>query len=109
MSKEDLLARARADYKDNDPIENEVLKRGSNIALIVAVILCFVFFILKLLLTKQADLSLWALVSAADGAEMIYRGRKLDIKKSFIGGIICCSLALVASLLYIGIMIVGRS
>lgn len=109
MSKDDLLARARVDYKDNDPMENEVSKKAFCIGVFVAVILCITFFFLKLLLTKQADLGLWALVFASSGAEMIYRGRKLEIRKSFIGGIICCTLAFAASLLYIIMIIVGRS
>lgn len=40
MSKDDLLARARADYKDNDPMENEVSKKAFCIGVFVAVILC---------------------------------------------------------------------
>lgn len=107
MTKEEVLARGRADNKDNDPIEVDVSRKSIAVGIMVGVIICMVVFLLKLLLTKQLDLGLWSLVFASSGAEMIYRGKNLGIKKNFIGGIVCSVLAAIACFIYICMMIAG--
>lgn len=108
MTKEEILSRGRADYKDNDPIENEVSKKAILVSAIVGWIVCGVLFLLKMLITKQVDLGLWSLIFASSGAEMIYRGKKLGIKKTFMVGIVFVILASIVCFGYICLMICGE-
>ena len=107
MTKEEILAKAREDNKDNDPIEIVVSRKAIAVGTAVGVILCMAMFIIKLLITKQIDLGLWALVFASSGAEKIYRGKKLALRKTLICGIICTVLAGIACFIYIALMVTG--
>ena len=107
MTKEEILAKGRADNKDNDPIEIAVSRRSIMFGTFVGIILCMALFFINWLTTKQVDFGLWALVFASSGAEMIFRGKKLSQKKPLIGGIVCVSLASIACLVYVILLIAG--
>lgn len=107
MTREEILAKAREDNKDNDPIEIVVSRKAIAVGTAVGVILCIALFIIKLLIIKQIDLGLWALVFASSGIEMIYRGKKLELRKTLIGGIVCTVLAGIACFIYIALMVTG--
>lgn len=107
MTREEILAKAREDNKDNDPIEIVVSRKAIAVGTAVGVILCMSLFIIKLLIIKQIDLGLWALVFASSGAEMIYRGKKLALRKTLIGGVVCIVLAGFACFIYIALMVMG--
>lgn len=107
MTREEILAKAREDNKDNDPIEIVVSRKAIAVGTAVGIILCMALFIIKLLITKQIDLGLWALVFASSGAEMIYRGKKLELQKTLIGGIVCTVLAGIACFIYIALTVTG--
>lgn len=105
MTKEEILKKGRADNKDNDPIETDVSRKSILFGTFVGIILCMALFFVKLLTTNEIDLGLWALVFASSGAEMIFRGRKLEQKKPLVGGIACVTLAVIACLVYIILLI----
>lgn len=56
MTKEEILAKGRADNKDNDPIEIAVSRRSIMFGTFVGIILCMALFFIKWLTTKQVDL-----------------------------------------------------
>lgn len=107
MNREEILAKGRADNKNNDPIEIEVSRRAVLVGTVTGVSLCMILFFAKLLIIKQVDLGLWSLIFASTGAEMMYQGKKLGKKKTFFVGIVCSVLAAVACFICIYMMISG--
>lgn len=107
MNREEILAKGRADNKNNDPIEIEVSRRAVLVGIMTGVSLCMVLFFAEFLIINQVDLGLWSLIFASTGAEMIYQGKKLRKKKTFVGGIVCSVLAAVACFISICMMIAG--
>lgn len=56
MTKEEILAKGRADNKDNDPIEIAVSRRSIMFGTLVGIILCMaLFFICWTYLTEHRD------------------------------------------------------
>lgn len=71
MTREEILAKAHTDYKNNDPIELETRNTSITsitVGTLVGIILCMVLFVNELLISNQVDRGLWALVIAPAGA-----------------------------------------
>ena len=62
MNKDEILAKSRAENKNKDVFEQEVLKQASRSAVVVQMILATIFFITQILANKGINWGLWALV-----------------------------------------------
>lgn len=101
MTREEILARGQNDYKNNDPVEMDTLKKSIAVGTIVGIALYIVLFVIELILTNRIDRGLWALVIAPAGVRWTYREKKLGQKKMLISGIVCIFLAGIACVIHI--------
>lgn len=66
MNKEEILAKSRAENKNKDVYEQEVLKQASKGAVIVQLVLAAVFAVTQILVGGGLNWGLWALVFSAN-------------------------------------------
>ncbi len=62
MKKEEILAKSRAENKNKDIYEQEVLKQGAGIAFLVAAVLAAVFCAVQIFVGGGTNCGLWAIV-----------------------------------------------
>lgn len=62
MNREEILAKGRAENKNKDLYEQEILKQASRIAVMVQMILAAVFFLTQIFVDKGTNWGLWALI-----------------------------------------------
>lgn len=62
MNKDEILAKSRAENKNQDVYEQEVLTQASKIAVIVQMILSAIFFVTQMCVGEGINWGLWALV-----------------------------------------------
>ncbi len=62
MNREDILEKSRAENKNKDIYEQEVLKRGWEISVLAMVILAGVFFAVQIFVGGGTNYGLWAIV-----------------------------------------------
>ncbi len=62
MNKEEILAKSRAEHKNKDVYEQEVLKQASKSAVLVQMILAAIFFLTQIFVGKGTNWGLWALI-----------------------------------------------
>ena len=62
MNKDEVLAKSRAENKNKDVYEQEVLKQASRSAVVVQMVLATIFFVTQILVGKGINWGLWALV-----------------------------------------------
>ncbi len=66
MDKEEILAKSRAENKNKDVYEREVLKQASKSAVVVQMSLATLFFVAQIFAGKGINWGLWALVFSAN-------------------------------------------
>ena len=66
MNKEEILAKSRAENKNKDVYEQEVLKQAYKSAVVVQLILTAVFVVTQILVGEGLNWGLWALVFSAN-------------------------------------------
>ena len=62
MDKDEILAKSRAENRNKDVYEQEVLKQASKSAVIVQMILAAIFFVTQIFVGEGINWGLWALV-----------------------------------------------
>ena len=62
MNRDEILAKSRAENKNKDVYEQEVLKQASRSAVVVQMVLATIFFVTQILVDKGINWGLWALV-----------------------------------------------
>ena len=62
MNKEEILEKSRAENKNKDIYEQEVLKQASTSAVVVMTALAAIFFAVQIFVGGGANLGIWALV-----------------------------------------------
>ncbi len=62
MNRDEILAKSRAENKNKDIYEQEVLKKAGKSAVIVQLVLAAVFFATQIFVGKGINWGLWALV-----------------------------------------------
>lgn len=62
MNKDEILAKSRAENKNKDVYEQEVLKQASRSAVVVQMVLATIFFVTQIFVDKGINWGLWALV-----------------------------------------------
>lgn len=68
MNKDEILAKSRAENKNKDIYEQEILKQSSTLAVIIMVILAAVFFITQIFVGEGVNYGIWALVFCSNMA-----------------------------------------
>lgn len=66
MDREEILAKSRAENKNQDVYEQEILKLAGKTAVVVQMILAAVFFAVQAVTGGGINWGLWALVVSAD-------------------------------------------
>ncbi|MDD2427586.1 MAG: DUF6442 family protein, partial [Eubacteriales bacterium] len=62
MNKEEILAKSRAENKNQDVFAKEVSRIGGNVAAAVAAILATIFFVIQILVGSGTNYGLYAIV-----------------------------------------------
>ena len=83
MEREDILAKSRAENKNKDIYEQEVLKQASRSAVVVQMAFATIFFVTQIFVGKGINWGLWALVVSAsmtiNWVKYIRLRRKLEL------------------------------
>lgn len=66
MDKEEILEKSRAENKNKDIYEQEVLKQASTSAVVVMMVLATIFFAAQIFVGGGTNWGLWALVFSAN-------------------------------------------
>lgn len=66
MNKEEILEKSRAENRNKDIYEQEVLKQASTSSVIVMMILATIFFIVQIFVGGGINWGVWALVFSAN-------------------------------------------
>lgn len=82
MNREEILSKSRAENKNKDVYEQEVLKQASKSAVIVMLVLAAIFFAAQIFVGGGINYGIWALVFSTDmttfWVKYIKHRRKLD-------------------------------
>lgn len=62
MNKDEILAKSRAENKNRDVYEQEVLKQASRSAVVVQMALAAIFFVTQIFVSGGPNWGLWAIV-----------------------------------------------
>ena len=88
MNKDEILAKSRAENKNKDVYEQEVLKQASRSAVVVQMALATVFFVTQIFAGGGINWGLWALVFSVNmttcWAKYIKLHRKNELAKAII-------------------------
>ena len=77
MNKEEILAKSRAENKNQDAYEKEILKQGQVVSLIVIVIIATVFFIVQIFAGGGINCGIYAIVLSGSMATFWVKWIKL--------------------------------
>ena len=84
MNKEEILAKSRAENKNKDIYEQEILKHASSGAVIVMMILATIFFAAQIFVGGGANWGIWALVFSANMTTFWVKYSKLHRKHELV-------------------------
>ena len=101
MNKDEVLAKSRAENKNKDVYEQEVLKQASRSAVVVQMVLATIFFVTQILVDKGINWGLWALVFSASMTINWVKYIKLRHKQELITAIVYTVFVFVMSGYYI--------
>ena len=83
MEREDILAKSRAENKNKDIYEQEVLRQASRSAVVVQMAFATIFFVTQIFVGKGINWGLWAIVFSAsmtiNWVKYIRLRRKLEL------------------------------
>ena len=83
MNKDEILAKSRAENKNRDVYEQEVLKQASRSAVVVQMAFATIFFVTQIFVGKGINWGLWAIVFSAsmtiNWVKYIRLRRKLEL------------------------------
>ena len=88
MNREEILEKSRAENKNQDIYEQEVLKQASTTAVKVMATLATIFFVAQISVGGGTNLSIWALVFSADMTTFWVKYIKLRRKHEFVMAIV---------------------
>lgn len=101
MNKDEILAKSRAENKNKDVYEREVLKRAAGSALIVQAILAAAFFLVQILTSGGVNWGLWALVFSANMTTFWVKYRLLRRRHELLAAIAYTALVAILSAYYV--------
>ncbi len=101
MKKEEILAKSRAENKNRDIYEQEVLKQGWEIAFIAAAVLAAVFSAVQIFVGGGTNCGLWAIVFSGSMATFWVKWFKLRRRHELILALIYTAVVITFSVLHI--------
>ena len=101
MNKDEILAKSRAENKNKDVYEQEVLKQASRSAVVVQMVLATIFFVTQILVDKGINCGLWALVFSTSMTINWVKYIKLRHRQELITAIVYTVFVSVMSVYYI--------
>ena len=101
MNKDEILAKSRAENKNKDVYEQEVLKQASRSAVVVQMVLATIFFVTQILVDKGINWGLWALVFSTSMTINWVKYIKLRYRQELITAIVYTVFVSVMSVYYI--------
>ena len=107
MNKNEILAKSRAENKNKDIYEQEVLKQASRSAVVVQMALATLFFVIQIFTGGGVNWGLWALVFSANMTNNWVKYIKLHRKYELVIAIAYTILVSIMSGYYIYSMIVS--
>ena len=87
MNKDEILAKSRAENKNKDVYEQEILKQASRSAVVVQMALATLFFVTQIFTGGGINWGLWALVFSASMTIKWIKYRKLHRKYELLAAI----------------------
>lgn len=66
MNKDEILAKSRAENKNKDVYEQEVLKQASKSAVVIQMVLAAIFFVIQVFVGGGINYGLWALIASTN-------------------------------------------
>ena len=109
MNQDEILAKSRAENKNKDVYEQEILKQASESAVVVQMVLATIFFVTPILVDNGTNWGLWALVLSANMTIYWVKYIKLHRKFDLLMAIIYTILVSVMSGYHIYSMIVSST
>lgn len=101
MNRDEILAKSRAEHKDQDIYEQEVLRQAAKTATIVQMLFALIFLIAQLVATKTLNWGLWAVVFSANMTVSWFKYLKMHRNSDFAIAIAYTVLVLAASGYYL--------
>lgn len=101
MDKNEILAKSRAENKNKDVYEQEVVKQASSGAVIVQMILAAIFFVAQIFVGGGINWGLWALVFSINMTTFWVKYIKLHRKHELVAAIAYTILVSIMSGYYI--------
>lgn len=101
MDKNEILAKSRAENKNRDVYEQEVLKQASSGAVIVQMILAAIFFVAQIFVGGGINWGLWTLVFSTNMTTFWVKYIKLHRKHELVAAIAYTILVSIMSGYYI--------
>ena len=109
MNQDAILAKSRAENKNKDVYEQEILNQASESAVVVQMVLATIFFVTQILVDNGTNWGLWALVLSANMTIYWVKYIKLHRKFDLLMAIIYTILVSVMSGYHIYSMIVSST
>ena len=97
MDREEILAKSRAENKNKDVYEQEVLKQAGKIMVKVMMILAAIFFVVQMFVGGGMNWGMWAIVFSAEMTTCWVKYAKLHQKQELKYAIIYTVLVVIAS------------
>lgn len=88
MNKDEILAKSRAENKNQDVYEQEVLKQASRSAVVVQMAFAALFFVTQIFVGDGINYGLWALIFSANMTIYWVKYMKLHLKHDFVMAIV---------------------
>ena len=102
MNKEEILARSQKENKNRDLAEIEAENKGAQLAGIIAVLMCFAFYILEKKVLNRDAYGYYCIFIMFAAVEFTYKAVKLRGKQNIVTAALWCAAALVVLITYIG-------
>lgn len=97
MNREEILEKSRAENKNRDIYEQEVLKQANAIAVVVMMILATVFFAAQIFVGGGTNWGIWALVFSANMTTFWVKYTKLRRRHELVMAIVSTAIVAIFS------------
>ena len=101
MNKDEILAKSRAENKNRDVYEQEIIKQASKSAVLAQMILATIFFVAQIFTGQGTNWGLWAIVLSANMMVNWVKYKKLHRRYELIAAIAYTILVAVMSAYHI--------
>lgn len=109
MDKDAVLAKSRAENKNSDMYEQEILKQANSNAIVVQTVLAAVFFMTQILVKSEINWGLWALVLSTSMTTFWVKYKRLNRRHELMVAIVYTILVDIMSGYYIYSLIASSS